>query len=248
MPGHVEFAAPAAVAWRRNRATAARSPRGRVSRSAGRLMTRRSVAPGARTGPAAHQFLGPGHREDEEPARDQGMRPGRDPYRVRAGDLAPVDPAQFTQLNVTLGEDGPGDWDRLIRVLAAPGWAAPGWAAPGWAAPGWAAPGWAAPGWGCSGVGRPGAAVSERAARSTGAATGVPPASAPRSAGPATRRIRIAAGVVPGRKQAMTEVAAASANTGAAGLDQVDRLAAERPQQQLPDELGRSSRPATRPR
>ena len=152
------------------------------------------------------------------------MRPGRDPHRVRAGDLAPVHPAQFTQLDVTLGETsratGPAD-------------------------PGPGAPGSGSPGRplragrlrvGRFGLGGRSSGPQRGAARSTGTATGVPPASAPSSAGPATRRIRIAAGVVPGRKQAMTEVAAASANTGVAGSIRWTAWPPSGPEQQLPDE------------
>ena len=74
------------------------------------------------------------------------------------------------------------------------------------------------------------------AARRTAVGTGVPPASAPRSAGPDTRRIAITSGTAPGRKAGDGRGGRRVREHRHRRLDQVDRLAAERAEQQLPDQ------------
>jgi hypothetical protein len=81
--------------------------------SAGRPMTRRSAGTAGQRVPGAEQLAGPGHRGEQEPGGQPGILTGGDPYPVRAGHLAAVDPAQFAEFHQTLRAAArPGRADR----------------------------------------------------------------------------------------------------------------------------------------
>ena len=104
MPGHVRVRGPGCGGLAEEPGHGGPFPAGQVVQVRGQADDPAQRGPGRQDRAGRDQLPGPGHRGDTEPDRDQGMRPGRDPHRVRAGDLAPVHPAQFTQLDVTLGE------------------------------------------------------------------------------------------------------------------------------------------------